>query len=233
MEQTRTAAKKLLDSVADKWNGEIPEGGFGAVIAHAGIGKTALLVQLALAEMLRGRHVLHISMDDPLKKVDLWYQEMFNNLLDRDALKPAAEWSNFLPCRFIMIFQADGFSVPRLEERLSELIEQQIFNPELIIMDGLHFVESLRGTLEELRELSQRHGLKIWFTVHSHRNESPLPNGLPPGFGPLADLFSLVWQIKQEGSTLSILPLKGSGLTGSLLLDPVTMLMTVSSRVKI
>lgn len=225
MEQTANTAIKLPDLVAAKWNEEIPEGGFGAVIAHAGIGKTALLAQLALSEMLRGRHVLHISMDDPLKKVDLWYQEMFNNLMGREASKAAAQWSNLLAHRFIMIFQADAFTVPRLEERLSELIEQQIFHPELIIMDGLHFVESLRGTLEQLKGLAQRYRLKIWFTVHSHRNESPLPNGLPPGFGPLADLFSLVWQIKQEGATLSILPLQGPGLTGKLFLDPVTMLM--------
>jgi len=225
MEQTATAAKKLSDLVADKWNEEIPQGGFGAIIAHAGIGKTALLVQLALAEMIRGRNVLHISMDDPLKKVDLWYQEMFNNLLAREASKAPVQWSNLLAHRFIMIFQADGFTVPRLEERLSELIEQQIFQPELIIMDGLHFIESLRGTLEELQKPAQRYALKIWFTVHSHRNESPLPNGLPPGFGPLADLFSLVWQIKQEGATLSILPLKGADLTEKIYLDPVTMVM--------
>lgn len=223
MEKTVSAAKSLATSVAQKWSEEIPPGGFGAVIAHAGIGKTAFLVQLALAQMLRGGQVLHISLNDPLKKVDLWYQEMFHNLQGREASKIPEQWAELLSRRFIMIFQAARFTAPRLEERLTELVEQKIFSPDLLLIDGLHFEKSLRATLEELRELALRYHLKIWFTVHSHRNESPLPNGMPPGFGTLADLFSLVWQIKQEGSTLSLQVLKGAGLAKELFLDPTTM----------
>jgi KaiC/GvpD/RAD55 family RecA-like ATPase len=62
----------------------IPEGGFGAVLAHAGVGKTALLVQLALNAMLRDRNVLHISLNDPVGKVSLWYQELFHHLVYPD-----------------------------------------------------------------------------------------------------------------------------------------------------
>ena len=47
----------------------LPEGGLGAVIARAGVGKTAILVQLALNTLLKGKNVLHISLNDPVKKV--------------------------------------------------------------------------------------------------------------------------------------------------------------------
>ena len=47
----------------------LPQGGFGAVLARAGVGKTALLVQLALNTMLRDKNVLHISLNDPVNKV--------------------------------------------------------------------------------------------------------------------------------------------------------------------
>lgn len=224
MEDTSTAKQKILDTVANQWDKEIPRGGFGAVIAHAGVGKTALLVQLALTEIVNGRHVLHISMDDPLKKVDLWYREMFQHLVGQELSQATARWGKVLLHRFIMIFQADRFTVPRLEERLAELIEQKIFSPELIIVDGLHFDKSTRDMLLELQSLAKRHSLKIWFTVHAHRHEEPMPNGMPPGFGSLVDLFSLVWQIKQEGATLSLNPLVGASPTGKLFLDPVTML---------
>ena len=50
----------------------LSEGGFGAVLARAGVGKTALLVQLALNNLLQNKNVLHISLDDPVKKVSLW-----------------------------------------------------------------------------------------------------------------------------------------------------------------
>ena len=58
----------------------LPEGGFGVVLARAGVGKTALLVQLALNAMLRDIDVLHISLSEPVKKVTLWYKEMFRHL---------------------------------------------------------------------------------------------------------------------------------------------------------
>ena len=44
----------------------IPEGGFGAVAAPAGVGKTALLVQLALHAMLKDEAVLHVSLQDQI-----------------------------------------------------------------------------------------------------------------------------------------------------------------------
>jgi len=56
------------------------EGGFGAVLARAGVGKTAFLVQLALNHLLRDINVLHISLDDPVNKVSLWYKEVFQHL---------------------------------------------------------------------------------------------------------------------------------------------------------
>lgn len=224
MEDTTIAKQKILDNVVSQWDTEIPPGGFGAVIAHAGVGKTALLVQLALTEIVKGRHVLHISMDDSLKKVDLWYREMFQNLVGQELQPATARWGKVLLHRFIMIFQANRFTIPRLEERLAELIEQKIFTPELVIVDGLHFDQSAHDMLLELQRLARRYALKIWFTVHAHRNEEPLPNGMPPGFGSLVDLFSLVWQIKQDGATISLHPLVGASLTGKLTLDPVTML---------
>jgi ATP/maltotriose-dependent transcriptional regulator MalT len=42
------------------------------VLAPAGVGKTAFLVQLALNAMLQEKNVLHISLDEPVTKVSLW-----------------------------------------------------------------------------------------------------------------------------------------------------------------
>ena len=50
-------------------------GEFGALTARAGVGKTSFLVQLALDKMLRGRNVLHISIDEPVEKVCLCYED--------------------------------------------------------------------------------------------------------------------------------------------------------------
>ena len=76
----------------------LPEGGFGAVLARAGVGKTAFLVQLALDSLLRGEPVLHISLDAPVQKVDLWYREVLANIAAQQAVNDIAPlWRRSYP----------------------------------------------------------------------------------------------------------------------------------------
>ena len=65
----------------------LAEGGFGAVLARAGVGKTALTVQIALNSLLKSHNVLHISLNDPVNKVTLWYKEVFKSLAGQYNLK--------------------------------------------------------------------------------------------------------------------------------------------------
>jgi hypothetical protein len=58
----------------------LESGQLGAVLARAGVGKTAFLVQLALNGLLRNQKVLHISINDPVNKVTLWYEEVFRHI---------------------------------------------------------------------------------------------------------------------------------------------------------
>ncbi|MFC1829476.1 AAA family ATPase, partial [Thermodesulfobacteriota bacterium] len=105
----------------------LPDGGFGAVLASAGVGKTALLVQLSLYALLKQKNVLHISLDDPVNKVDLWYKEVFHNLARQYNIEQTASlWEAMLPHRFIMTFKVEGFSAPILEERLNDLTQHVV-----------------------------------------------------------------------------------------------------------
>ncbi|MBA4396590.1 MAG: cytoplasmic protein [Syntrophus sp. (in: bacteria)] len=206
----------------------IPEGGFGAVLAHAGVGKTALLVQLALNAMLRDRNVLHISLNDPVGKVSLWYQELFHHLAKKTQVQQMHQlWEAILPHRFILTYKAEGFSVPRLEERLTDLSAQDIFHPQMIIMDGLRFDESGRQPLCDLKAMAVRRRMRVWFTVNAHRHEQLGPDGLPVQLLHVADLFDIILELQPRGSEIHIRPMKGSppAVDGApLLLDPSTML---------
>jgi hypothetical protein len=206
----------------------LPLGCFGAVLANAGVGKTALLVQLALNSMLRSCNVLHISLNDPVNKVTLWYRELFHRLSGQyEAPQVNQLWDSVLPHRFIMTFRVESFSVPKLEERLNDLTVQGIFKPEMMIIDGLHCDAPQRPLLEALKGLAQKNGVRIWFTVHSHSNEIPGPDGLPVSFAPLADLFDLVLELQTKQSDVHIKVLHGplaEAPANDLLLDPSTML---------
>lgn len=206
----------------------LPVGGFGAVLAHAGVGKTALLVQLALNGMLRENSIMHVSLNDAVSKVDLWYQELFHDIAEKFGIAEMNEyWDKIQPYRFIMTFKVEGFSAPKLEERLTDLMEQNIFKPHTVIIDGYKFDDAGRGQLVQLKELAQKYSMCLWFTVHTHRHEPPQENGLPLSFLHVADLFDVIVQLATRGEEVYITSLKGksnASAKNDLLLDPETML---------
>lgn len=204
------------------------KGQFGAVMARAGVGKTAFLVQLALNSMLREKKVLHISLDDPVEKVSLWYKEVFSRIATQYDIPQSGQlWDSVLPHRFIMTFRVEGFSAPKLEERLTDLIEQDIFKPDMMIIDGIPFDDSVTPDLVKLKKLINAHPMHVWFTIRTHRHEDPDPNGTPLQFIPVADLFEAAILLVPVGKQIQIKALKGAGPDGDqpvLMLDPATML---------
>jgi hypothetical protein len=206
----------------------LSEAGFGAVLARAGVGKTALLVQLALHTLLKGKYVLHISLDDPVNKISLWYKEVFRHLTrSYDSKKTNKLWEDLLPHRFIMTFKVEGFSVPKLEERLTDLEEQNIFSPQMVLIDGFHFNETARTSLSDLKRLARTHSLHVWFSVKTHRHETSEPSGIPSSLSDVSDLFDIMIQLQPEGKNIHVITLKGGPADSerpALFLDPATML---------
>ena len=205
-------------------------GEFGAVLARAGVGKTAFLVQLSLNALLRGKNVLHISLADPVKKVSLWYKEVFSLIADQYKVEQVNQlWESLLPNRFIMTFRVEGFSVPQLQERLADLTEQNIFSPQMIIVDGFPFDESVHPSLQEFKALVKNQGMHAWFTIRTHRHEEPEADGTPLPFARVSDLFEIAVQLLPLGKEIHVKALKGGDSFSSgldLRLDPSTMLLT-------
>ena len=126
-----------------------------------------------------------------------------------------------------MTFRVEGFSVPKLEERLTDLIEQDIFKPDAMIIDGVPFEDPIQQDLAELKHLAARQDMQVWFTIRTHRHEAPGPNGVPSQLMHVADLFEVVMQLVPVGKQIQIKAFKGPGSTADqpeLMLDPATML---------
>jgi hypothetical protein len=203
-------------------------GAFGAVLARAGVGKTALIVQLALNTLLHQKNVLHISLNEPVGKVSLWYQEVFEQLAQQYNVPQINQlWDAIIPHRFIMTFQVEGFSAPKLEERLTDLTAQNIFIPHMIIIDGMPFDGEADRQLQEIKKLAVKEHLPVWFTITTHRHEAPAQDGLPVQFSPIQDLFDIAIALQPEKKAIHINPIKGTPKNPDelpLVLDPATML---------
>lgn len=207
----------------------LPSGGFGAISSRAGVGKTALLVQIALERMLHNQDVVHLSLEDPLDKVKLWYKQVLNGLCLLYK-KPLVEemWDEAAPHRLIMTFNVEEFSVPKFEERLTDLVEQNIIKPTTLLVDGIDFEHTNPvPQLFALKELAQKYQLRVWFTIRTHRHEEVSDAGLPNQLQPVADLFDTIIDLQPSSTDIQLSLLKcasGTEDKTELVLHPPTML---------
>lgn len=209
-------------------------GAFSAVCARPGVGKTAFLVQMALWALSMEKNVLHVSLRDPIKKVDLWYQDLFRALTGRMGLPDASGiWAAFLPRRFIMTFKVEGFSVPKLEERMTDLMEQKIFIPNVLLLDGLISDTFLSADIQALKDSARRQALPVWFSVQTqqypHDGE---PSPVPPAFQSMLDTFESIISLEGTADRIRVRNVKGGSERKdplSLQLDPSTLLLTLEN----
>ncbi|MBW1645255.1 MAG: AAA family ATPase [Deltaproteobacteria bacterium] len=222
-----------LNILGDSSRGFLPAGGLGAISSRAGVGKTSLLIQIAVIALLQKKNVLHVSFEEPVRKVNLWYKEVVGDLARQYQVDGVDSlWEQMLPHRFIMTFPVDGFTVERLEERVRELADQDIFVPDIILVDGLPFAENgLREQLKAMKDLVERLEIHAWFTVRTHRHQGVGEDGMPVQLQEVRDLFAVILMLQPEGKEIYIKVLKGMEEGKSypdLCLDPETMLVKTS-----
>jgi len=202
----------------------------GLVMARAGLGKTALLVQIALDSILRGNRVIHVSIGESIEKTRAWYDDIIQFILQEHSVTRPHELIEMIARhRMIMTFKEDTFSRPRLEERLNDLVLQDIFKPNCLVIDGFDFAGAERSTVEDLKEFIEGMNLQAWFTATSHREDQRIsPAGVPAPCHEVDDLFDTVILLKPEKEAmieLEIIRNNGESRPSSALhLDPTTMM---------
>ena len=166
----------------------------GLVMARAGLGKTAMLVQIALDSLLNGKQVIHVSVGQSLEKTRIWYDDIFKDIVAGCQLSnPYEVYDEVMRNRMIMTFQEVPFNRPRLEERLNDLVSQNIIRPSCIVVDGYDFAAVDRQILEDLREMARAMDLEIWFSAVSHREDQQAgDHEVPPPCREVADIFDTV-----------------------------------------
>tara|TARA_B110000116_G_scaffold269194_1_gene284670 strand:- start:2192 stop:2605 length:414 start_codon:yes stop_codon:yes gene_type:complete len=66
--------------------GGLTPGELGVVMARAGVGKTAFLVQVGLDAAMRKQPVLHVALGQDLAHVQSWYDALFDDLAHTTSL---------------------------------------------------------------------------------------------------------------------------------------------------
>lgn len=186
-------AKNPLGAFNVDKNGQPVPRRLGLVSARAGIGKTAILVQIAIDNMLRGRQVLHVSVGETIDKAKAWYEDIVRDITGSDQERAAIDYE-IVRNRMIMTFKESTFSRPKLEERLNDLIYQDIFRPSCMVVDGLDLGSVERETIADLKDLAAEAGMSIWISSICHRDNQEDPAG---EFG---DLFDTIIALQPESN---------------------------------
>lgn len=205
----------------------------GLVMARAGLGKTAILVQIALDSMLRDNKVLHVAIGEGLEKTKSWYNDILNLMSqEKNVVDFQQVVDEIMQNRMIMTFKENSFSAATLEERMEDLAQQGIFNADCLVVDGFDFTDADSATaLNELKGFMEKNDLKmIWFSAVSHRDDERVSaNGVPAPCHEVDEAFDTVLLISPEDNDIRLKTLKCSAACSvdagkSLILDPATML---------
>lgn len=191
-------------------------GGLGVVVGRAGVGKSALLVHIALDALLREQPVLHIAIRDTVDHARAHYDEVFRAVAQAGAVR---DWTSALVRaerhRMIHSYLDSAFDVDLLRRNLSMLRDVAQFAPRLLLFDGFS-QEALITLIPALRQLGTEVEAAVWASVRS-------TNGTPEQIKDSADL---ILRLTPDGRDVRLSLSQGASQAEplSLNLDPTTML---------
>ncbi len=156
-------------------HGGLAAGELGGVVGRAGVGKSVLLVHLALDRILRDDNVLHISLRDSADHVRSFYDELFPRVTRAAGLGKAEALAITLERRrMIQAYLNRPFTSDDLIRALDMLGEFMQFESRAVFIDGFP-AEDAAG-LQALAQVAQDRKLAIWLAVRTHRDDEALPN---------------------------------------------------------
>lgn len=145
--------------------GGLHAGNIGVLSSRKGIGKTSVLVQIALDKLIQGEKVIHVSFNAHTSYIISWYENIFAEIARRRNLENIGEIKEELVRnRMIMNFTQEGISVDQIIRTLKALIIEGGFNAKTIIVDGFDFTRATPERFEKVKTFLKEMQLEAWYT---------------------------------------------------------------------
>ena len=212
-------------------HGGLGLGNLGVVVSRPGMGKTSFLVGIALDDLMRGKKVLHIALEQSVDHVREYYEEIFADLARTTHLQDAASVRLEVErSRLVHTYVGHSFSMVKFRESLSTLRDHLHFEPSLIVIDGFDFGSDHYDDVSQIRDIARRIGSELWMAARTYKN-APQPQGtsLPWPLARYADLANVVVSLDPIGDRVRLRLVKdhdNADLSDLYLdLDPQTMLL--------
>jgi len=173
-------------------HGGLGRGNIGVVASGPGMGKTPLLVQIALDDLLHDRKVMHISHEHTVDHVRTYYSEIFHDLCTTLQLEDAdTEMIEVERNRMIFSLMKDHketgpvsqrggrSSITRILEIVEFAKETAQFSPTVLIIDGFDLASSNAEAFAVLAKLAKDLNIELWISANTDSsNGSQFPKPL-------------------------------------------------------
>ncbi len=198
-------------------HGGLGRGNIGVVASVPGMGKTPLLVQIALDDLLRDRKVLHISHEHAVDHVRTYYSEVFHDfcassqLSNSDSVMLDVERNRMIFS--LMKDRNEGpasqrggrSSITRIVEVVKFAKQTAEFSPAVLIIDGFDLAYGSDEAFKALRELAKELDVELWVSANTETTQS---TELPTPLDRIAPLIDVIVYLEPEREVVRLRLLK-------------------------
>src|SRR5262249_33304968 len=211
-------------------HGGLGRGNIGVVVARHGMAKTAFLVGIAFDDAMRGRKVLHVSLDNTVDHLREFYDEIFMDLAHSAHLEDLPnERLEMERNRMIHTYAGKSFTIHKLRHSINFLRDYVHFDPTCLILQGFDFERATLADLEAFRELAAEFNVEMWMSAMTHRGVPSNEHGVPEHIAKLAPAIAVIVQMSDHSDGVHLSLLKDHDNPNvaklTLALDPSTMLL--------
>ena len=195
--------------------GAVQPGDLGVVMARAGVGKTAFLVQVGIDHALREKPTLHVAYGQDLDHVQSWYGALFEALA-HDTLAPSEVQDareRLGKNRLIHAVPTAPLDPEKLADILKLYDDGLSFVPKAILIDGYDWARlgatELMNEVRLLKELASTVNAELWISAQTQRAATTdHPTRITAPCEVCADLIDLAIFLEPEGADVSVRLLK-------------------------
>ncbi|HEY3353256.1 MAG TPA: hypothetical protein VGQ83_08420 [Polyangia bacterium] len=196
-------------------HGGLGPGNLGVVMARAGVGKTAVLIQIGLDEAMRDRDVLHLALGQQLEHVQAWYDALFDDLARQTGLADRDTVRAIVNRHRVIHATGDAALTPeRLEKTIDLYTKHAGFTPGVILVDGYSWAGPIAQRAAELgafKAAARRLGAELWMVATHGEATQPEGAALAPPCAAFIELIDVALFLEPERDHVTIRLLKDHG----------------------
>jgi hypothetical protein len=216
-------------------HGGLKAGEIGVIAAPGGVGKTAVLVQLALDKLLQNKKVIHVSFSQHTDYVLTWYTDIFNEFIKKKNLEKAQEVkAELIKNRVLMNFNQDGITSEMMLRSLKAMISEGGFKADALMIDRFDFSRANGETLSAVKKFAGELALEVWYSCTVGSGDAPSGENfydkrkIPVIFRDFSGLFDIILVLEPKPDHIELTVSKDRGTYNpdamALKLDPKTLL---------